>query len=95
MKWQSLKLCLNLLAFIVYALICAIYLQIWSLNEEMKEWRKTRLPADLAATFLLCGISYAFVAFTNLLSMHYALVLASYEANHHRAVSEMRSILNM
>lgn len=93
--YYSIKVAFNLLSFIVYALICAIYLQIWSLNPEAKEWRKSRLPADLAATFLVCGITYAFVAFSNLIYMHYALVLDSYEANHHRAVQEMRCILNM
>ncbi len=76
-----------------YATFCAIYLQIWSLNPEVRNWRKTKIPEDAATIYLACGLIYVFVAICNLIYVHYAFVLLSYEPKRHRAVDEMRSIL--
>lgn len=93
--YYATKIWLNLLSFSFYACFCAIYLQIWSLNPEVKKWRKKNIPEDLAALSLACGIAYLILAICNLLYAHYAFVLVSFKTKQHPAVDEMRSILNL
>ena len=87
------KIWLNILAFMNYALAAAIYLQDWSLNKDVKKWRK-HFPKDLMLIYLICGIASLIIALITLISAHYLTVLLAYESNQHHAVDEMIELLD-
>ena len=92
MKGYKLKIWLNILSFMIYATSAAVYLQYWSLNEDVKKWRK-KFPEALMTLYLICGLTLLLNAICNLMAAFYLTILLGYEANQHPAVDEMRSLL--
>ena len=92
MRLFEFKIALNILSFMVYGNFCAIYLQIWSRDPDVKRWRKKNFPEDLAVIYLVCGIIYLFLALANLLYIHVCFVILTYKDGH-KIVDELKSLL--
>ena len=90
--YYKLKIWLNILSFMNYATSAAVYLQYWSLNEDVKKWRK-KFPEALMTLYLICGLTLLLNAICNLMAAFYLTILLSYEANQHPAVDEMRNLI--
>ena len=56
----------------VYANSCAIYFQIWSIDEDVKKWRKENISKDEAIIYLVCAIVFLYLCFVNILFVYFA-----------------------
>ena len=56
----------------VYANSCAIYFQIWTIDEDVKKWRKENITKDEAITYLVCAILFVYLSFVNILFVYFA-----------------------